>query len=455
MPRTESRNDFDHFDDWETFDLQDDIYSGAESDLLDDWEDDGAIAQVREPVTVVTTTMELKDAIEDAQVDEGSAEVFSLTERSKAKRSSELMELSGPSEDELSTIEEVGIDDYIDIVLAEDAKESKEKVSAGEESLDSLQAERNVEEQEPLPQTLSPENTSASSRAVSEIEAEDDVDEAESDFSSSLDKEVLSFGEEEVELVVRPLFEGIAVSLPTLFDEDGEVEYKTTARLAKRLTGVNVNAVFVATNDGEGQTLSRKERKNLVKNVVKVTDAPVVVDITAPSTRQSVQIANDCAEAGAKAFVLTLDSTTRDPYALCEAIHSQHKDAALIVRLVGDPEMLPITPEFLYDLPITGVIDGTADAAFFLYLVSSYSGPVYVGSTSLVALGHLMGASGVVLASVAINNDLVESAFSGNAAAQAELVMIERETSSSPMASSRSIKLALESEYLVSSTMRD
>lgn len=421
MSRTESHNDFDHFDDWESFDLNDDIYSGAESDLLDDWEDDGAIAQVREPTTIVTAPEEPKVDGVDVQVDAGSAEVFSLIERSNAKRSNELMELSGPSEDELSTIEEVGIDDYIDIVLAEDAKGSaskdEEEVSAEDELLAPLHTERKVEDQAVNPQTIPTD--------------------------------------EEVELVVQPIFEGIAVSLPTLFDEESDVEYKTTARLAKRLTDSNVSAVFVATNDGEGQTLSRKERKNLVKNIVKVTNELVVVDITSPSTRQSVQIADDCADVGAKAFVVTLDSSVRDPYALCEAIHSKHNQAALFVKLSGDPQSLPIAPEFLYDLPISGVIDSTSDAAFFLRLVFEYSGPVYVGSTSLIALGHLMGASGVVLASVAINDELVAAAFSGDASAQAELAMIERDTSSSLTADPRSIKLALESEYLVSSTMRD
>jgi len=292
---------------------------------------------------------------------------------------------------------------------------------------------------------------------------EDEMDEVDDNFSSIEEEDVvemqdeetiLSFGEEDVELVLQPLFEGVAVSLPTLFDEDGDVEYKTTARLGKRLVDNGVNAIFVATIDGEGNTLSRKERKNLVRSVAKSTDELVVADVTAPSIRQSVQIAGDCFEAGANAFIVTLDSNTRDPYALCEAIHSENRDAALFVKLAGPVDSLPISPEFLYDLPISGVIDATADITFFLHLVSAYSGPVYVGSTSMITTGHLMGAAGVVLVSVAINQDLVAQAFEGDAQAQAELAMWERETGSG-QGSSRSVKLALESENLVSSAMRD
>jgi hypothetical protein len=49
MPRTGSRQDFDNFDGWETFDIEEELYANAERDLIDDWEDDGAIAEVREP----------------------------------------------------------------------------------------------------------------------------------------------------------------------------------------------------------------------------------------------------------------------------------------------------------------------------------------------------------------------------------------------------------------------
>lgn len=441
MPRSGSRQDIEHFDDWESFTLDDDIYAGTETDALDDWEDDGAIAEVREAAPVVISRMDSleTDASAPVELDDESAEVFSLLERSQAKRSTELLELSGPSEDELSKIEEVGIDEYIDFVLDEEASTDESTVEA--ESLTPLHA---AELHDVRSEVME-------SHALSPDEGEDTLYQDDERDEGEGESELMSFGEDEVELVVTPLFEGVACALPTLFDEDGDVEYKTTARLSKRLTENGVSAVFVATQDGEGGTLSRKERKHLVKDVVKSTEALVVVDVTAPSIRQSVQIADDCADAGARAFIVTLDSSVRDPYALCEALHGAHRESSLFVRLDGDASSLPISPEFLYDLPISGVVDATGDAQYFLHLMTAYSGPVYVGTSHMVLFAGTMGAAGVVLVGVAINSELVSHAFNGDAASQAELAMWERETNGD----ARSIKLALESELLISSTMRD
>lgn len=234
MPRTGSRQDTEHFDDWESFTLDDDIYAGTETDLLDDWEDDGAIAEVREAAPVVISAMDTA-ASENVELDDESAEVFSLLERSQAKRSSELLELAGPSEDELSKIEEVGIDEYIDFVLDEESSEDNE-IHTEEEPLNPLHAASlgNVEDQEAPLQTLPPvvAEVSSSLDEESELVVDDDI----FDLEAHDEPEVMSFGEDEVELVVMPMFEGVACALPTLFDEDGDVEYKTTARFAKRLT---------------------------------------------------------------------------------------------------------------------------------------------------------------------------------------------------------------------------
>ncbi len=499
MSNSGSHQDFEHFDDWESFTLDDDIYAGTETDLLEEWEDDGAIAQVREefPMQVgrIQDISSSPETISDVELDDESAEVFSLLERAQAKHQTELQELSGPSMDELHKIEEVGIDDYIDIVLAEDSEHENSNPSVdsstvqeprssssfddefgtGHASRTPSHAGRNVQEHATHVLTdsadvksnaffdtpakpandffdlLEEEKADVQLLDLTEEEGAAEGDDQSRDALAG-GSSMASFGDEEIDLVVQPLFEGLACALPTLFDEDGDVEYKTTARLAKRLSESKVNAIFLATREGEGGTLSRKERKNLVRDVVKATDEIVIVDVTAASIRQSVQYADDCADAGAKAFVVTLDSSVRDPYALCEALHSRHRDAAIFVRFDGDSAAVPIAPEFLYDLPISGVIDATGDAAFFLHLMSAYSGPVYVGSTALIALGNVMGASGVVLASVAINSELVSQAFTGDARAQAELAMWERECGGS---NARSIKIALESEFLISSTMRD
>lgn len=46
----------------------------------------------------------------------------------------------------------------------------------------------------------------------------------------------------------------------------------------------------------------------------------VCVDVSSPSTRQSIQIANDSIDAGATSLLITIDDKVRDPYLLCEAL---------------------------------------------------------------------------------------------------------------------------------------
>ena len=130
MPRTGPRQDFDQFDGWETFDIEDEIYANAEKDLVDDWEDDGAFAEVREPAveqkaikpkkpkkaiakTSASSNSEssggsreystksqndevLSHGGNELEIDSTSAEVFSLLERSKSKNAKELLDLDGP-----------------------------------------------------------------------------------------------------------------------------------------------------------------------------------------------------------------------------------------------------------------------------------------------------------------------------------------------------------------------
>jgi hypothetical protein len=421
MSRTETPHDFDHFDEWDSIDFDDDLYGESHGELSDEWEDDGAIAQVREEPVISADS-----SIEEPLVE--SAEVFSLMERANAKKSRDWITMEEPSEDELLAIEIEDEDDE-EIIQPEDEASSS------------------------LPSTLR-ELQSETTNPHLEKDLPDDVSIDEAVFAEGEDDVVLSEAKDlnESELVVQPLFTGVACSLPTFFDEDDEVEYKTTARLAKRLTAQGATAIVVATTDGEGATLSVKERKKLIAEVSKSADGFIIGDITAPSIRQCVELANDAADAGANAFVITLDKNVHDPYRLCESIHEKHYDMPILIRLTGDPLDLPISPEFLYDLPISGVIDATGDANYLLHLVSVYSGPIYVGSSSLVLMAHSLDLAGVILPYVALGDDLVDRAFAGDAPAQVELSTWERECGG---ATPKSIKLALENDFLIAPTTRD
>ncbi|MFN8015973.1 MAG: dihydrodipicolinate synthase family protein [Acidimicrobiia bacterium] len=398
MPRITSNEEFDSFDEWETLDMDDEIYLGAESDLLDDWEDDGAIAQVREenPVIKSAAVEEEPAHINDLTPQDESGQVFSLLERANSKRKDVLDDIEEPSLEELNEIE---LQDF-DIDEVEDEAEAEAEISV-----------------------------------VNEPEIEENIMEYE-----------------DTQLVLKPLFEGLGVMLPTLFDEDGEVEYKTTSRLAKKLIESQTSSIFVGTNFGEGQTLSREERASLVENVCSQVKANVVADVTAPSIRQSVELFEDVVRAGANAVIVDLNQNVKDPYALCESLHSKNPTIPIFINLIAPADQLVISPEFLYDLPICGVLDSTGDPGFFLHLTGAYSGPIYIANPNMVTYGKIMGASGVVLPNIAIQEKLVYEAFNGDPSAQNEIAMYEREIGG---ITPKSIKMTLESENLVSATVRD
>ena|GEM_PF-3320395 len=429
MSRTGSPLDFDQFDDWESIEMDDDIYAGTESDLYEEWEDDGAIAQVRESYYSGSNDLTVENIAEnESELDESGAQVLSLLDRTNSKKSA-LQGIEGPSEDELSKIEDIGIDEYIDAVLGEEEGESFEIHSRDDVILETDEVDEQDDE------------------TFSEAASEEDVIFSDEILPKSVPaKTVLS------DLTVQPIFQGVACSIPTFFDEDGDVEYKITARFAKRLSENGVSSIFVATKDGEGETLSRKERKNLISSVAKLVESNIVVDVTAPSTKQSVQLVKDSIDAGASAFVIEISSQTKDPYVLCEAIHNAAADMPLFLCLKGAAQDLPLTPDFLYDLPVSGVIDSTGDAAFFIDLMRVYSGPIYIGSIPMLAMARSENVVGAVLSITAIDQNLVLNAYEGNLDSIQELASLESDFGG---ITAQRVKQSLESELLISPTVRD
>ena len=122
MPISRTPNDFNEFADWESFEGEDSIYMGIETDLLDDWEDDGSITQLRE------TPIEKPKAVKKKTTKKSDdAKVFSIMDSKNKKGKKDLVSISGPSEEELLEIENIGVESYIDNVL-NDEEDIREKI---------------------------------------------------------------------------------------------------------------------------------------------------------------------------------------------------------------------------------------------------------------------------------------------------------------------------------------
>ena len=427
MPISRNSNDFNDFSDWESFTGDDEIYMGVETDLLDDWEDDGAIAQVREtpiekPVSVtskkVTPKLSNKKIVKKPPVKKAAkpkntvstedAEVFSMIDHTNAKSKSDLTLISGPSEEELLEIESIGVELYIDNVLLE-------------ENVSNMDVK-------PVNNKKMPENDEDFGEAL--LQDEDDIK-----------AKIIAFEEIEMQNELEVLHSEVNMIELDDIENDPDID-------------LNVAPIFVVTHEGEGATLKDSEKIKLVSEVKKSVgnNAKVIADVSSPSIRQSLELSNQFVGLGIDALLIEISPDTKDAYLLVESIHNAAYETPILIRLSGEAKDLPISPEFLYDLPIDGIIDATGDASFLLHLTSTYTGPVYIGSTSLILMGHSLGVLGVVLPSIVCDEMLVKQAFEGNVDAQHELAMIERDYSTSEI---EQIKIGLENAFLSSSTMRN
>ena len=75
----------------------------------------------------------------------------------------------------------------------------------------------------------------------------------------------------------------------------------------------------------------------------------------------------------------------------------------------------------LSDLPVAGCKDSSADADRLLATLAGYRGPLYVGSSALLALAGPLGCAGAILGLANADPEGCAAAFSGDAAAQLAL----------------------------------
>ena len=91
-----------------------------------------------------------------------------------------------------------------------------------------------------------------------------------------------------------------------------------------------------------------------------------------------------------------------------------------------------ISIEQLAELPIAGLKDSSGNAERLIPEVAAYDGPVWVGSSALLALAGTLGATGAILALANTDPELCISAFEGDLEAQRELIPAHLEIRTDP-----------------------
>ena len=103
-------------------------------------------------------------------------------------------------------------------------------------------------------------------------------------------------------------FEGRFISLPTLFADDGvSLSEIRLARLIRWYCNRGVEGFYVCGEIGEFTALALAERKTVLETVIREARGvvPVIVNVTSMSTAASMDLAQNAANHGAKAVVVS------------------------------------------------------------------------------------------------------------------------------------------------------
>lgn len=217
------------------------------------------------------------------------------------------------------------------------------------------------------------------------------------------------------------------MALVTLFDEDGELDAESTALHAAHLVALGVRAVVVAGSTGEAATLTPEERVALLSAVRDAVPdpVPVLAGTGAASARQASALTLSAQEHGADGVLVLSPPRVDDP----RPYYVQVARAAGALPLLAyhypkaSPPGIPVA--MLSDLPVTGLKDSTGDPDRLLEELE-WGGPLYTGSSAILALAGPLGCAGAILALANLEPEGCIAAFEGDAKAQRALAGAHR-----------------------------
>ena len=222
----------------------------------------------------------------------------------------------------------------------------------------------------------------------------------------------------------NPIFSGVAVALVTIFDDAGAIDAAATADHARRLVAAGVTAVVVAGSTGEADALEDDERIALVRRVRDALprDIPVLAGTGGPWAGAAARRTAAAADAGAEGVLVLSPRRVDDPRPYYEAVAAAAN--GLPVLAYHFPSVSPpgIPVPMLAELPVEGVKDSTGDPQRLLETLDSFSGWVFVGSSSLLSFAGPLGATGAILAVANLEPALAIKAFRGDVDAQRALL---------------------------------
>jgi 4-hydroxy-tetrahydrodipicolinate synthase len=225
---------------------------------------------------------------------------------------------------------------------------------------------------------------------------------------------------------VRPVFDGVATSLVTVFRGNGDLDASATGDLAAALVEAGVRAVVVADVWGEGPSLTPDERIALVKAVraavPESSKVPVIAATGAPSARQAGQLTRAAVTNGADAVLVLSPPLTADARAYYVEAATAAEGAPVIAAHHPRLSWPGLEVADVPDLRIDGYVDGSGDPERLLEALIVFDGATYTGSTAVLSLAGPAGATGAILGLANAEPERCAAAFGGDGVAQRELV---------------------------------
>ncbi|MDR2860702.1 MAG: dihydrodipicolinate synthase family protein [Elusimicrobiota bacterium] len=106
--------------------------------------------------------------------------------------------------------------------------------------------------------------------------------------------------------MIRPT--GSWVAMPTPFSKDNKIDFGAFKVLIDRQIKYGTSELFILGSAGETTLLSIEEKKEIIKNIVKITKGhiPVFFGCAAPTTEGAVDLAKFCEAEGADGVIFTV-----------------------------------------------------------------------------------------------------------------------------------------------------
>ena len=136
-----------------------------------------------------------------------------------------------------------------------------------------------------------------------------------------------------------PRFGSVVTAMVTPFADDGRVDHKVAAELARHLVANGSDGLVVAGTTGEGPVLSDAERVELFKTVIGAVEVPVIASTGTNDTAHSVKLTEEAAKCGADGVLVVTPYYNRPSRA----------GIAAHFRTVAAATDLPVV---LYDIPV-------------------------------------------------------------------------------------------------------